>query len=146
MLGRLRYAKFGSLRSGKSLAVSSTAVLRPNGARLLSSASTSLKGDYTVGERKRAIFFHFSCAVFLLRPPAPYDEANPLRFLPIFPLTPLSVDHEYDAVVIGAGGAGLRAAMGLSEAGFKTACVTKVSRMRIHKSSIILLSPALLFP
>jgi succinate dehydrogenase (ubiquinone) flavoprotein subunit len=31
------------------------------------------------------------------------------------------VDHEYDAIVVGAGGAGLRAAVGLSELGFKTA-------------------------
>ena len=33
------------------------------------------------------------------------------------------IDHEYDAVVVGAGGAGLRAAIGLSEHGLKTACV-----------------------
>jgi len=42
------------------------------------------------------------------------------------------IDHEYDAVVVGAGGAGLRAAMGLSEAGFKTACVTKLFPTRSH--------------
>jgi len=42
------------------------------------------------------------------------------------------VDHQYDAVVVGAGGAGLRAAMGLSEAGFKTACVTKLFPTRSH--------------
>lgn len=42
------------------------------------------------------------------------------------------VDHEYDALVVGAGGAGLRAAMGLSEAGFKTACVTKLFPTRSH--------------
>jgi len=36
------------------------------------------------------------------------------------------IDHSYDVVVIGAGGAGLRATFGLAEAGFKTACVTKV--------------------
>jgi succinate dehydrogenase (ubiquinone) flavoprotein subunit len=42
------------------------------------------------------------------------------------------VDHEYDAVVVGAGGAGLRAAMGLSEAGFKTACITKLFPTRSH--------------
>jgi succinate dehydrogenase (ubiquinone) flavoprotein subunit len=42
------------------------------------------------------------------------------------------VDHEYDAIVVGAGGAGLRAAMGLSEAGFKTACVTKLFPTRSH--------------
>ena len=33
------------------------------------------------------------------------------------------IDHEYDAVVVGAGGAGLRAAIGLSEHGYKTAYV-----------------------
>merc|ERR1719148_528342 len=42
------------------------------------------------------------------------------------------VDHEYDAVVVGAGGSGLRAAMGLSEAGFRTACVSKLFPTRSH--------------
>jgi len=42
------------------------------------------------------------------------------------------VDHEYDAVVVGAGGAGLRAAMGLAEDGFKTACITKLFPTRSH--------------
>jgi succinate dehydrogenase (ubiquinone) flavoprotein subunit len=42
------------------------------------------------------------------------------------------IDHVYDAVVVGAGGSGLRAAMGLSEAGFKTACVTKLFPTRSH--------------
>jgi succinate dehydrogenase (ubiquinone) flavoprotein subunit len=42
------------------------------------------------------------------------------------------VDHTFDAVVVGAGGSGLRAAMGLSEAGFKTACVTKLFPTRSH--------------
>ena len=42
------------------------------------------------------------------------------------------IDHEYDAVVVGAGGAGLRAAMGCAEAGFKTACVTKLFPTRSH--------------
>uniref|UniRef100_A0AAZ3RB06 Succinate dehydrogenase [ubiquinone] flavoprotein subunit, mitochondrial n=1 Tax=Oncorhynchus tshawytscha TaxID=74940 RepID=A0AAZ3RB06_ONCTS len=42
------------------------------------------------------------------------------------------VDHEFDAVVVGAGGAGLRAAFGLSEAGFNTACVTKLFPTRSH--------------
>ncbi|MCK5748677.1 MAG: FAD-binding protein, partial [Oricola sp.] len=36
------------------------------------------------------------------------------------------VDHEYDVVVVGAGGAGLRATLGAAQAGLKTACVTKV--------------------
>ena len=41
-------------------------------------------------------------------------------------------DHEYDAVVLGAGGAGLRAAFGLVENGFKTACVSKLFPTRSH--------------
>ncbi|HEX6930093.1 MAG TPA: succinate dehydrogenase flavoprotein subunit [Gammaproteobacteria bacterium] len=42
------------------------------------------------------------------------------------------VDHTYDVVVVGAGGAGLRATVGLVELGFKTACVTKVFPTRSH--------------
>lgn len=42
------------------------------------------------------------------------------------------IDHEYDVVVVGAGGAGLRAVRGLSEAGLSTACVTKVFPTRSH--------------
>ncbi|TFK29889.1 succinate dehydrogenase flavo protein subunit [Coprinopsis marcescibilis] len=42
------------------------------------------------------------------------------------------IEHEYDAVVVGAGGAGLRAAFGLAEAGFKTACITKLFPTRSH--------------
>src|SRR5262249_16648687 len=38
----------------------------------------------------------------------------------------------FDAVVVGAGGAGLRAAMGLAENGFKTACITKLFPTRSH--------------
>ena len=42
------------------------------------------------------------------------------------------IDHVYDAVVVGAGGSGLRAAMGIAEAGLKTACITKVFPTRSH--------------
>ncbi|GJE98107.1 succinate dehydrogenase [Phanerochaete sordida] len=42
------------------------------------------------------------------------------------------IEHEYDAVVVGAGGAGLRAAFGLAEAGFNTACITKLFPTRSH--------------
>lgn len=42
------------------------------------------------------------------------------------------IDHTYDAVVVGAGGAGLRAAFGLVEEGFKTACITKLFPTRSH--------------
>jgi succinate dehydrogenase / fumarate reductase flavoprotein subunit len=44
-------------------------------------------------------------------------------------------DHEYDVVVLGAGGSGLRAAVGLAEAGLKTACVSKVFPTRSHTSA-----------
>src|ERR1700748_1147229 len=36
------------------------------------------------------------------------------------------IDHKFDVVVVGAGGSGLRAALGCAQAGLKTACVTKV--------------------
>ena len=42
------------------------------------------------------------------------------------------IEHQYDVIVIGAGGAGLRAALGLAEYGFKTACITKVFPTRSH--------------
>ena len=42
------------------------------------------------------------------------------------------IDHVYDVVVVGAGGAGLRATMGAAEKGLKTACVTKVFPTRSH--------------
>ncbi len=42
------------------------------------------------------------------------------------------VDHKYDVVVVGAGGAGLRATLGMAEQGLKTACITKVFPTRSH--------------
>jgi succinate dehydrogenase / fumarate reductase flavoprotein subunit len=42
------------------------------------------------------------------------------------------IDHTYDVVVVGAGGAGLRAVVGLAEAGLSTACLTKVFPTRSH--------------
>ena len=42
------------------------------------------------------------------------------------------VDHTYDVVVVGAGGAGLRATFGCVQAGLSTACVTKVFPTRSH--------------
>ncbi|KAH8778321.1 FAD binding domain-containing protein [Hyaloscypha sp. PMI_1271] len=45
-----------------------------------------------------------------------------------FPL----IDHHYDAIVVGAGGAGLRAAVGLAESGLETACISKLFPTRSH--------------
>jgi len=42
------------------------------------------------------------------------------------------IDHTYDVIVVGAGGSGLRATMGLAEAGLRTACITKVFPTRSH--------------
>jgi succinate dehydrogenase / fumarate reductase, flavoprotein subunit len=42
------------------------------------------------------------------------------------------IDHEYDVVIVGAGGAGLRATLGMAEAGLKTACVSKLFPTRSH--------------
>ncbi|GAM40994.1 succinate dehydrogenase [Talaromyces pinophilus] len=69
------------------------------------------------------------------RPAARIFGSNPLRAKaaegPIAQKYPI-IDHEYDAVVVGAGGAGLRAAFGLAEAGFNTACVSKLFPTRSH--------------
>jgi len=45
-----------------------------------------------------------------------------------YPIT----EHKYDVVVVGAGGAGLRATFGMAERGLKTACITKVFPTRSH--------------
>ena len=42
------------------------------------------------------------------------------------------IDHEYDVVVVGAGGPGLRATLGCAESGLKTACISKVFPTRSH--------------
>jgi succinate dehydrogenase / fumarate reductase flavoprotein subunit len=42
------------------------------------------------------------------------------------------VEHLYDVVIVGAGGAGLRAALGMASSGLKTACITKVFPTRSH--------------
>src|SRR5579862_8126430 len=48
-----------------------------------------------------------------------------------YPIT----EHTYDVVVVGAGGAGMRAALGATAAGLKTACISKVYPTRSHTVS-----------
>jgi succinate dehydrogenase / fumarate reductase flavoprotein subunit len=42
------------------------------------------------------------------------------------------IEHNYDVVIVGAGGAGLRAALGMASSGLRTACITKVFPTRSH--------------
>ena len=49
-----------------------------------------------------------------------------------FSSQPLIKEHNYDAIVIGAGGAGLRATMGLAEKGYNVACISKLFPTRSH--------------
>jgi succinate dehydrogenase / fumarate reductase flavoprotein subunit len=54
--------------------------------------------------------------------------AAPSRVGPAYPIT----DHSFDVIVVGAGGAGLRATVGCSQAGLRTACISKVFPTRSH--------------
>ena len=45
------------------------------------------------------------------------------------------INHKYDVIVVGAGGAGLRATVGLAQRGLKTACITKVFPTRSHTTA-----------
>ena len=61
-------------------------------------------------------------------PNGKYEAPKPAINGRAYPMT----DHTYDVVVVGAGGAGLRATLGAAQAGLKTACVTKVFPTRSH--------------
>jgi succinate dehydrogenase / fumarate reductase, flavoprotein subunit len=52
----------------------------------------------------------------------------PRRVTPAYPV----IDHSYDVIVVGAGGAGLRATFGMAIAGLKTACISKIFPTRSH--------------
>jgi succinate dehydrogenase / fumarate reductase flavoprotein subunit len=60
------------------------------------------------------------------------DANGPAGNGPSIPSAYKLVDHVYDVIVVGAGGAGLRATMGMAVAGLKTACISKVFPTRSH--------------
>jgi succinate dehydrogenase (ubiquinone) flavoprotein subunit len=96
---------------------------------LQSSSPKVLSAANSNAVRMTARSLHYS------KPAMQVMATNPLRAKeatgPIASKYPI-IDHEYDAVVVGAGGAGLRAAFGLAEAGFNTACITKLFPTRSH--------------
>ncbi len=55
-------------------------------------------------------------------------DASSAKTGPAYPI----IDHSYDVIVVGAGGAGLRATFGMAISGLKTACITKVFPTRSH--------------
>jgi succinate dehydrogenase (ubiquinone) flavoprotein subunit len=63
---------------------------------------------------------------FSTQPLRPKDAPSPTAHS--YPI----IDHEYDAIVVGAGGSGLRAAFGLAHAGFNIACISKLFPTRSH--------------
>ncbi|GAA5805054.1 succinate dehydrogenase flavoprotein subunit 1 [Helicostylum pulchrum] len=96
---------------------------------LQSSSPKALRAANTYAGRMAVRGLHYS------KPAMQVMSTNPLRATEssgsIASKYPI-IDHEYDAVVVGAGGAGLRAAFGLAEAGLKTACITKLFPTRSH--------------
>ncbi|KAI8090165.1 succinate dehydrogenase flavoprotein subunit 1 [Gilbertella persicaria] len=96
---------------------------------LQSSSTKALRTAHTNAGRMASRGLHHA------KPAMQVMATNPLRAKeatgPIASQYPV-IDHEYDAVVVGAGGAGLRAAFGLAEAGLNTACITKLFPTRSH--------------
>eukprot|EP01034_Spumella_vulgaris_P033711 gene33711-41591_t len=88
-----------------------------------------------VGIKFIAVFFGLAAAVaILLMAEASNGKGNPpvAGIINIGNTAYKVIDHEYDVVIVGAGGAGLRATFGMANKGFKTACITKVFPTRSH--------------
>ncbi|KAI9168454.1 succinate dehydrogenase flavoprotein subunit [Blastocladiella emersonii ATCC 22665] len=99
----------------RTLAVAAAARVTPRlGARAFS--STAVRAQVIASEPMRAK--HAEIKV---------DNNTPTSTLPY-----QVVDHHYDAIVVGAGGSGLRAAFGLAEAGLNVACISKLFPTRSH--------------
>ncbi|CAG8478908.1 11763_t:CDS:10 [Diversispora eburnea] len=72
--------------------------------------------------------FHVSYPTSRVIATQPLNSKDAKPILAKYPV----IDHTYDAIVIGAGGSGLRAAFGLAESGLNTACITKLFPTRSH--------------
>ena len=88
--------------------------------------------DYFDGEANRmALIANTSFSVCVRCRGARRDRQN--RLLGLVHMAAYEIiDHEFDVVIVGAGGAGLRATLGMAEQGLNTACISKVFPTRCH--------------
>ncbi|SJX61253.1 probable SDH1-succinate dehydrogenase (ubiquinone) flavoprotein precursor, mitochondrial [Sporisorium reilianum f. sp. reilianum] len=99
--------------------------------RSLSRAVARAPSTSLVAPSQRLAGFHSTAQasrIIASQPLRAKEAATPLDAAKGYPV----IDHEYDAIVVGAGGSGLRAAFGLAEAGLNTACITKLFPTRSH--------------
>ncbi|EST06229.1 Fumarate reductase/succinate dehydrogenase flavoprotein-like, C-terminal [Kalmanozyma brasiliensis GHG001] len=99
--------------------------------RSLSRAVARAPSSSLVAPSQRLAGFHSTASasrIIASQPLRAKEAATPLDAAKGYPV----IDHEYDAIVVGAGGSGLRAAFGLAEAGLNTACITKLFPTRSH--------------
>lgn len=99
--------------------------------RSLSRAVARAPSSSLVAPSQRLAGFHSTASasrIIASQPLRAKEAARPLDAAKGYPV----IDHEYDAIVVGAGGSGLRAAFGLAEAGLNTACITKLFPTRSH--------------
>ncbi|SNX82560.1 probable SDH1 - succinate dehydrogenase (ubiquinone) flavoprotein precursor, mitochondrial [Melanopsichium pennsylvanicum] len=100
-------------------------------ARSLSRAVARAPPSSLVAPSHRLAGFHSTASasrIIASQPLRAKEATTPLDAAKGYPV----IDHEYDAIVVGAGGSGLRAAFGLAEAGLNTACITKLFPTRSH--------------
>ncbi|SPO22510.1 probable SDH1 - succinate dehydrogenase (ubiquinone) flavoprotein precursor, mitochondrial [Ustilago trichophora] len=99
--------------------------------RSLSRAVARAPSTSLVAPSQRLAGFHSTAKasrIIASQPLRAKEASTPLDAAKGYPV----IDHEYDAIVVGAGGSGLRAAFGLAEAGLNTACITKLFPTRSH--------------
>ncbi|PWN41694.1 putative SDH1-succinate dehydrogenase flavo protein precursor, mitochondrial [Ceraceosorus guamensis] len=94
-------------------------------------AAASASSSSSLAAASRPRFFSATASASKIIASSPLrakEAATPLDAAKGYPV----IDHEYDAIVVGAGGSGLRAAFGLAEGGLNTACITKLFPTRSH--------------